>query len=185
MPAHPTFSAVVLAGGTGLRMGGADKGALQLGGRSLLDLVLGALAEAEEVVVVGPEVPTARPVTFVLEDPPSGGPVAGLLAGRDALTRTSGLMAVVAVDMPRVEVATFRRLLAAADGRDGAFLVDGSGRRQLCGVLRPARLDAVRPQEPHGAAMHRLLSGLDLAEVPGQHQESADVDSWKDLRDLS
>ncbi|WP_104108323.1 molybdenum cofactor guanylyltransferase [Nocardioides sp. 616] len=180
-----SFSAVVLAGGTGLRMGGTDKAALQLHGRSLLELALDALGEADEVVVTGPPAPTQRPVTFVLEDPPSGGPVAGLLAGRDALARTPGLLAVLAVDMPRVDRGTIRRLLAAATGHDGAFLVDGGGRRQLCGVLRPERLDAVRPEQPHDAAVHRLLAGLDLVDVPGREQESVDIDSWKNLQDLS
>ncbi|WP_114423457.1 molybdenum cofactor guanylyltransferase [Nocardioides houyundeii] len=180
-----SFSAVVLAGGTGLRMGGADKAALELHGRSLLDLALDALTEADEVAVTGPPAPTRRPVTFTLEDPPSGGPVAGLLAGRDALVRTPDLLAVLAVDMPRVDRATIRRLLAAAAGHDGAFLVDGDGRRQLCGVLRPERLEEVRPAQAHGAAVHRLLAGLDLVDVPGRDQESVDIDSWKDLHDLT
>ncbi len=181
------FSAVVLAGGTAVRMGGVDKAGLEIAGRTLLALVLDALLDADEVVVVGAAVPTERPVTFVREDPPSGGPVAGVLTGRDALLRTPEWLGVLAVDMPRVTPYTFRRLRDAATGCDGAFLVDASGRRQLAGVVQTARLDEVRPDHEgqHGMPLHRLLSGLTVAEVPAEGSEAHDVDTWTDLRDLS
>jgi molybdopterin-guanine dinucleotide biosynthesis protein A len=125
-------------------------------------------------------------VTFAVEDPPRGGPVAGLLTGVDAFLRAPRLVGVLAVDMPRVTASTMRRLREAAAGRDGAFLVDGDGRRQLAGVLDAARLDVVRPdlEGQHGMALHRLLAPLDLAEVPATGEEAVDVDSWADLRDL-
>ena len=84
-PAH--FCGVVLAGGTAARMDGIDKASVELHGRTLLELAIDAFLDADEVVVVAPtSVPTTRPVTFVVEDPPRGGPVAGLLTGVDALT---------------------------------------------------------------------------------------------------
>ncbi len=181
------FCGVVLAGGTAARMDGIDKGAVELHGRTLLELAVDAFVDAGEVVVVAPEsVPTARPVTFVHEDPPRGGPVAGLLTGVDALLRRPVLIGVLAVDMPRVTPATMRRLREAAAGRDGAFLVDADGRRQLAGVLDAARLSGVRPglEAQHGMALHRLLAPLDLAVVPAIGDEAIDIDSWADLRDL-
>jgi molybdopterin-guanine dinucleotide biosynthesis protein A len=125
-------------------------------------------------------------VTTVCEDPPRGGPVAGLLTGVDALLRRPRIVGVLAVDMPRVDAATMRRLREAAAGHDGAFLVDGDGRRQLAGVLDAARLAAVRPglEGQHGMALHRLLAPLDLAEVSSDGDEAVDIDSWTDLRDL-
>jgi molybdopterin-guanine dinucleotide biosynthesis protein A len=181
------FCGVVLAGGTAARMDGIDKAAVELHGRTLLELAVDAFLDADEVVVVAPaSVPTERPVTFVCEDPPRGGPVAGLLTGVDALLRRPTLVGVMAVDMPRVTPATWRRLREAAAGRDGAFLVDGDGRRQLAGVLDAARLAGVRPglEEQHGMALHRLLAPLDLALVPAIGDEAVDIDSWADLRDL-
>ncbi len=88
--------------------------------------------------------------------------------------------------MPHVTARTFRRLLAAAAGHDGAFLGDAGGRRQLAGVLDAARLDAVRPdaEDQTGMSVRRLLAGLDLADVPPEADEGRDVDSWADLRDL-
>jgi CTP:molybdopterin cytidylyltransferase MocA len=136
------------------------------------------------VVVVGDPVPTTRPATVVREDPPHGGPAAGLLAGRDALLARPAYLAVLAVDMPRVSEDTFRRLLAAADGRDGAFLADASGRRTLAGVLALAELDRFRPEDPSGLSVQRLLAPLDLAVVAAEAGEARDVDTWADLRDL-
>lgn len=181
------FCGVVLAGGTAARMDGVDKGTVELHGRSLLELAIDAFLDADEVVVVAPaSVPTERPVTFVCEDPPRGGPVAGLLTGVDALLRRPATIGVLAVDMPRVTPATIRRLREAAAGRDGAFLADADGRRQLAGVLDAARLGAVRPglEEQHGMALHRLLAPLDLATVAAVREEAVDIDTWADLRDL-
>lgn len=181
------FCGVVLAGGTAARMDGVDKASVELHGRTLLELAVDAMLDADEVVVVARDsVPTSRPVTFVCEDPPRGGPVAGLLTGVDALLRRPRLIGVLAVDMPRVTPVTMRRLREAVDGHDGAFLVDGGGRRQLAGVIRADRLAAVRPdlEGQHGMALHRLLAPLTLAEVPADGDEALDIDSWADLRDL-
>lgn len=183
---RPPFCAVVLAGGTAARLGGADKATIEVGGRTLLALALDAVMDATEVVVVGEPVPTQRPVTFTRESPRYGGPAAGLLTGRDALLRATPLLAVMAVDMPRLTPATFGRLQDAAAGHDGAVLVDPTGRRQLAMVLDVARLDGVRPDHEgqHDLALHRLLAPLDLAEVPALGEEHRDVDTWSDLRDL-
>ncbi len=181
------FCGIVLAGGTAARMDGIDKAGLELRGRTLLDWTIDAFIDADEVVVVGPRsVPTTRPVTFTREDPPRGGPVAGLLTGVDALLRRPALVGVLAVDMPQVTAHTLRRLREAATGRDGAFLVDVDGRRQLAGVVSGDRLTAVRPdlEHQHGMSLRALLADLDLADVAADGAEARDVDTWADWRDL-
>jgi molybdopterin-guanine dinucleotide biosynthesis protein A len=181
-----SFCAVVLAGGRAARLGGADKASMEVEGRTLLAHALDAVIDAAEVVVVGQQVPTERPVTFTLENPRYGGPAAALLTGRDALLRQPSRLAVLAVDMPYLNAGTFRRLLEASVGRDGAVLTDHAGRRQLALVVDPVRLDAVRPglEDQHDLPLHRLLEPLDLAEVPSSGAEHRDVDTWADLRDL-
>ena len=72
---------MVLAGGGSTRFGGVDKAMLVLDGMTLLDRVLTATAGAARTVVVGPMRTTYRDVDWTVEDPPSGGPVAGLAAG--------------------------------------------------------------------------------------------------------
>jgi molybdopterin-guanine dinucleotide biosynthesis protein A len=185
--AAAAYAAVVLAGGRAARLGGIDKGSVEHAGRTLLELVLASVAGAAEVVVVGDPAPTTRPVTFVREDPPFGGPVAALVAGVGALAPAGpGQVAVLAVDMPLLAPATIDRLRAAAASRDGAFLVAPDGRRQLAGVLARDRLAGVLPPaaEAHGMAFHRLLGRLHLADVPAAGDEARDVDTWADLRNL-
>ncbi|MGI9157050.1 MAG: molybdenum cofactor guanylyltransferase [Marmoricola sp.] len=184
---NPQWAGVVLAGGGAVRMDGIDKSAVEIAGRTLLEHALAALGDLPEVVVVGPEVPTSRPVTFTREDPAGGGPGAGLLAGLRAFPRLPELVLVLAVDMPRVTTATVQRLRATATAHpDGAVLVDGR-RQHLCAAYRTAALLAAAPapEQQHGLPMHRLVGGLRLGEVPALGDEARDVDTWRDLRDLS
>jgi molybdopterin-guanine dinucleotide biosynthesis protein A len=187
------LGAVILAGGTAARMDGADKGSIELDGVTLLERALAATMTAIEVVVVGDQVPTTRPVTWAREDPRSGGPAAALLAGLDRFLRPPDVVAVLAVDMPHVTPGTFARLAAALEGaggteHDGAVLVDPDGRTQpLCALYRRSSLDRCRPvnhEDEHGLPMHRLLDGLALARVPAAGTEARDVDTWGDLRAL-
>ena len=188
MSEGPDLGGVVLSGGTAARFQGADKASMEAGGLTLLEHVLGALAEVPEVVVVGDELVTSRPVTFLREDPAEGGPAAGLLAGLAGFPRPPRLVVVLAVDMPRVTTATVRRLVEAVDGDvDGALLVDEDGRRQyLCAAYRTEALLAAAPplEEQHGLPMKRLVDDLRLAEVPALAGETRDVDTWDDLLEL-
>lgn len=182
------WAAVVLAGGRASRLGGRHKPGLPVAGRTLLDHVLTAVAGAAETVVVGPEVATCRPVRWTREDPPGGGPVAGLAAGLAALTVDADEVAVLAADLPGLTPATIDRLLAArtADGAirtaDGALLCAADGRRQwLIGVWRTESLRRALPAEPAGRSLRSVLgtlTGTDVPELPG---ESVDVDTPADL----
>ena len=174
---------IVLTGGSAARFQGADKASMEAGGSTLLEHVLGALAEVPDVVVVGQQVGTSRPVTWTREDPPGGGPAAGLLAGLRGFPRLPRLVAVLAVDMPMVSTATVRRLMLAS-AEDGGLLVDETGRRQyLCAVYRTEALLEAAPKRKkrHGMSMRKLVGGLELAEVPAVAWEAHDVDTWEDL----
>ncbi len=182
---------MVLTGGTAVRMGGADKASIEVHGVTLLERALAATLSAREVVVVGREVPTSRPVTWTVEDPASGGPAAALLAGLDRFLDAPELVVVLAVDMPKVNAGTVARLTWAVEADpavDGAVLVDETGRRQtLAAVYRHAALSAARPvdaEEQHGLPVRRLVGDLRLVEVPTVGDEGRDVDTWEDLRDL-
>jgi molybdopterin-guanine dinucleotide biosynthesis protein A len=185
------LGAVVLAGGTGARMGGVDKASIEIEDVTLLERSLAATMSALEVVVVGEQVPTSRPVTWTREDPAGGGPAAGLLAGLDRFLVPPDLVAVLAVDMPRLHAGTVARLTWAVEADpdlDGAVLVDADGRRQtLAAVYRRTALEAARParlEDQHGLPVRRLVGALRLAEVPAVGDEARDVDTWEALRDL-
>jgi molybdopterin-guanine dinucleotide biosynthesis protein A len=177
-----TWAAVILTGGRGARLDGTDKAGLTYRGTTLLDRALAAVAEAAETVVVGPEVSTTRPVTFVQESPPGSGPLAGLSAGVAALVGRHEKVVVLAVDMPHVGGDTVRRLLAAADGVDGSWLTDADGRRQLAGVVRPSLVPPSRAAV--GLPMRALMTAGTVRDVAAVGAEADDVDTWSDLARL-
>ena len=181
-----SFCAVILAGGQAARLDGVDKASVEVDGRTLLAHTLDAVIDAAEVVVVGEPVFTERPVTFTVESPRYGGPVAALLTGCDALLRTTPTVVVLAVDMPRLTAHTIRRLHDAMGEADGAVLVDPAGRRQLAFVVDRERLETVRPnhEDQHNMSLRDLLKPLDLIEINALGDEHRDVDTWRDLLDI-
>lgn len=181
---QPRLGAIVLTGGTAVRLDGADKASLEAGGQTLLDRALGSLPPCRDVVVVGEEVHTERPVTVRREDPPFGGPAAGLIAGLGGFPILPERVAVLAVDLPYVSAATWQRL-EDSYASDGAVLVDADGRRQpLCGLYSTAALAVAGAGDVHGLSMRRLLEALDLVEVSAVGEEARDVDTWADVRAL-
>ncbi|MGE5719067.1 MAG: molybdenum cofactor guanylyltransferase [Nocardioidaceae bacterium] len=186
------LAAVILSGGSGVRLGGVDKASIEIDGLTLLEHALTSTAAAQEVVVVGRELPTTRSVTWTREEPQGGGPAAGLLAGLDALAERPGLVCVLAVDMPRFSARTLGRLVdvLAAEGEDAdaVCLVDDENRKQwLAAVYRYDALVAARPEDrsaEHGLSIRRLMLPLRIVAVPAVADEARDVDTWADLRDL-
>ncbi|GAA1804784.1 NTP transferase domain-containing protein [Agromyces neolithicus] len=83
------FDAIILAGGRSSRLGGSPKAELVIGSRRLVDIAVDAASAvgAHRTVVVGPDGLVTAPVITAREQPPFGGPVAGLAAGLAALDR--------------------------------------------------------------------------------------------------
>ncbi|MFE3541719.1 NTP transferase domain-containing protein [Nocardia sp. NPDC059177] len=137
--------AIVLAGGRASRMGGVDKPAIVVGGRSMLEVALDAVHGCGEIVVVGPHRPEldAR-IGQVREVPPGSGPVAAIGSGLTALTHGNAPWVVVlAADMPFLTAVTVDELLRRAAGStaDAVFAIDESGRPQyLVGAWRRTAL---------------------------------------------
>ncbi|MFD1151439.1 molybdenum cofactor guanylyltransferase [Saccharothrix hoggarensis] len=174
-----SWTAVVLAGGRGSRLGGVDKAAVVVDGRTLLDHVLDAVAGARATVVVGPRKDDVPGVTWAREEPPGGGPLAGLAAGL-AHVRTD-LVVVLAVDQPGLTRSTVDRLLAAV-ADSGAVLVDEGGRLQwLAGAWRVAALRRALPADPRDVSMRSVLGPLDPVTVLARPGEARDVDTPRDL----
>ncbi|MFD3325375.1 NTP transferase domain-containing protein [Streptomyces sp. NPDC058701] len=190
-----SYDAIVLAGGAARRLGGADKPALSVGGRTLLDRVLDACPDAVTTVVVGGRRATVRPVRWACEEPAGGGPVAALDAGLRGTTAERVL--VLSADLPFLDRATVRTLLAAPGGhtdpgrdtrRDGALLRDPDGRDQpLVAVYRTAPLRralarlAAERDGLAGLPLRSLTAALDLARVDAGPLASFDCDTWDDL----
>jgi molybdopterin-guanine dinucleotide biosynthesis protein A len=97
---------IILAGGLATRMGGGDKGLLQLGGQTLLDRVIDRLAPQVDGLALNANGDAARFDQFglpVLSDSIDGfaGPLAGVLAGLDyAATQGAEHIVTAAADTP-------------------------------------------------------------------------------------
>jgi molybdopterin-guanine dinucleotide biosynthesis protein A len=176
---------LVLAGGRSRRFG-SDKLAAPLAGSTVLDHLLSALPPTWPVVVVGERRATAREVAWTHEDPPAGGPLAGIEAGL-ALVGTD-LVAVVAGDMPYAVPGLL--VLAAALGAAGpetaaAVAVDDEVHANpLLAVYRVAAVRDVMPRPAHGRPAKTLLA-LPHLRVPVAGVASRDVDTPADLEALS
>lgn len=187
---------VLLTGGRGQRLGGLDKASIEAGGESLFDRAVRA-ALGRPVIVVGPERAAARAVTFAREDPPGGGPAAGLAAGVVAASRlglqfgsaqhdcqeSGPLVAVLAVDQVGVIPGTFHRLTAAATISGGAVLIAHGHRQYGAGVYSLASLLAAIATQPswHDMPLRVLLDPIVGSEVDALGDESRDIDTLEDL----
>ncbi|MCS5487074.1 NTP transferase domain-containing protein [Curtobacterium flaccumfaciens pv. beticola] len=181
------YDAVLLAGGRASRMSGIDKTALIADGLALTDHAVAASAGARSVVLVGLRDGRTAPdgVVVTREDPPFGGPVAGIAAGLVAVPEPAPWTLVLACDLVRPERAVDALMRAADDTADvdGFVAVDEDGRRQpLLALYRSSALrDAVRALgDPTDAAVRRLTAGLRLVEVPLSDGLCADVDEPAD-----
>ncbi|SFS03721.1 Molybdopterin-guanine dinucleotide biosynthesis protein A [Agrococcus baldri] len=185
-------AAVLLAGGRGSRMGGVHKPLLEVGGRSLLQLAIDA-AEAlgcSPVTVAGPVADAVGAhVRWVREQPPLGGPAAGIVAAlaEPASAPEPAWTLVLACDQPAAPAAALRLrdgIEALPAGLDGRCLAVGGRAQWLCGLYRTSALRsaaAALPESGAGASMRMLLArlALELADAPAAL--AADVDTWDDL----
>ncbi|TYP89728.1 molybdenum cofactor guanylyltransferase [Blastococcus xanthinilyticus] len=180
----PPWAAVVLAGGSATRLGGAAKPQLRVGGRTMLQAVLDAVRGATTRVVVGPPQDVPADVLLTREDPPGGGPVAALRAGLAVVD--TDVVAVLAGDLPFVTAALvtdLRRRLT----RDGVLVVDDTGRDQLLlGVWRTAALRTAVAAPGAPRALHRAVSPLEVDRhrppvTPGEVPPWLDCDTPEEL----
>lgn len=188
---------------------GANKALISMGEGPLLERAAqGALdAGATSVGVIAPEdvfsglFPCPPPgIWRTLENPPHGGPVAGIAAGFEALSARSepergpDFVAVVACDLPGAPDA-----LSALVGQakrfgnvasvDGFLGLDAQGWRQpLLALYSSSYLETVlaellvtRAQGVRNVAARRLLDGGKFVNLPLSERLTQDVDTVEDI----
>jgi molybdopterin-guanine dinucleotide biosynthesis protein A len=198
VPAHArAFDAVVLAGGRGTRLGGADKPGLVVGQRTLLGSVVWAVTEAgaSRVVVVGPQRPAsgspgargAEQVRYTREDPPGGGPVPALRRGLAEVSAPD--VVLLAADLPFLRPVHVTRLLAALAGpaARGAALLDASGQPQWLASGWPAAVLRTALEGYPGRSLRGVLGPMEPVLLPdetaaGEPPPWLDCDTADDLR---
>lgn len=184
-PLTPT-AAIILGGGRSSRMG-TDKLGLHLDGRSLLQRACDAVEHhAFRIVVAGPERTdvTGPTVEFVVEDPPFGGPVAGIVAALGSVPG-EGRCFLLAGDLaaPDEVVATLLAHATELDASDAVVLEDADGWPQfLAGLYRTESLRraASKLESVRDASVRRLLGALDPVRVPAPARTLADIDTPED-----
>lgn len=194
--------AVLLAGGAGRRLGGADKALLEHNGRTLLEHWTAALADRDfSGVVVGPErLGEHLPEDFLLtrEDPPLAGPAAAVCAGVRALDGTMSVdpgdvLLLLAVDVVNpVALLDWLQEWMPPLSRAGEQAVvprDAQGQFQmlssaLCHSWLSQRVAGLRPGEETGQSLRWLLEGARTAHPVLPAELGADVDTPEDAQRL-
>ncbi len=150
------WTGVILAGGRSQRFGGIDKTRLPLGGRTLLQRAVDALAPLTEtcLVVGGATGHDDR----VPDRYPGAGPLGGILTALDVV-QTSHLL-VVAADLPFLSGSLLGELQRAGEDAAVAFVGDPDGRRALCVTVCAASAPDVRQLWSQGARRLRDLEAL-------------------------
>lgn len=179
----PEVTAVVLCGGQSRRFGGTDKTRAMLGDESLLARLVRTLPTQWDLVCVGVQRPLPRAVRWTREQPPGGGPVAGIAAGLAEVA--TPYVVLLAGDLPFAgeAAATLIAALAAAPARlDGVRALDESGEEQaLLAAYRTDRLRAVVPQEARDKSVRHTVAGLTCTGIAVPAHAAWDVDTAEDL----
>lgn len=148
MPATERIAAVVLAGGRGRRMGGADKGLVEYRGRPLVEWVLAALSPQVGELVISANRNLDAYAAYghrVLPDtlPDYPGPLAGVLAALDGVT--ASWLLVAPCDTPYLPADLALRLLEAARRENAVLAVAADPVRvhHSCFIVRTDQRDAL------------------------------------------
>ena len=162
VPPVPDLPGIILAGGRATRMGGGDKGLLDLGGQTVLARVIARLGCAAAISANGDPARFADYGLPVLPDtlPGNPGPLAGVLAGMDwAAARGAAAIVTAAADTPFFP-ADLASTLAARAAETGAPIV----------LARAATPDGPRRHPTFGLWSTALREDLRAALVAGQHK---------------
>ena len=186
-------SAAILSGGRASRLGGRDKGAMLVGGRTIRERQIAELGGvARDIMIVGGpnEAPPAG-VRWIPDRLAGLGPLAGLDAALRAAAEEPVI--VLACDMPYVRAALLRALLGWLGDFDAVVPRTERGYHPLCAVYSRRCLPAVT--EALAARRLRLidlLKRIRVRDVAGPDIEAfgprtellANINTPADLRGL-
>jgi molybdenum cofactor guanylyltransferase len=178
---------VVLTGGSSRRLG-FDKATVRIGDETLATRaarVLGLVCSP--VVEVGPGRTGLRAVR---EEPPGSGPLAGLVAGANALaadsteshSRSAESVVLLGCDLVRVE-RPLLGLLAGWDGAPTVVPIAGGQPQLVCARYGPDALDVARRLLAAGErSLRALIDAVDSDRLPeGRWRLVAGADAFADL----
>lgn len=181
-------AAVILAGGQGLRMGGADKGVLNYQGHPLIEWSLAALAPQVDQLVISANRNLDAYAAYgyrVLPDtlPDYPGPLAGVLAALD--TVEADWLLVVPCDTPHLPADLALRLLGAAQVESVPLAVaaDAARMHYSCFIVRTDQRDGLAAYLARGErAVRHWQAGLASTAVRFDAACFANINQPRDLQ---
>lgn len=171
---------VVLCGGTSRRFRSGDKTAAALAGTTVLDRLLTDLPPDWPVTCVGEARPTQRDVRWCRENPPLGGPVAGIAAGLEGVTLP--VVVVLAGDQPFAGglVSSLVAALAVAESRLDGVVALTDGPQYLLGAYRAPALRRVTLGRAD-VSVRSTLGTLATQHLSVPSRAAMDIDTVADL----
>ena len=173
------YTATILAGGRGRRLGGVSKALLSVGERRIIDRQLTTLRSVvDHVAIVAndhmhyvdlgvPVWPDAFPGT---------GPLGGILTA--LLNATTSQVLVVAGDMPFLNTRVLTHLLEAGRGVDVAIPHTGDGRHPLCASWSSGCISPIRRHIDAGMLkVVEILPELNVHEVTSEELLALDPEN--------
>ena len=189
------YTGVIVAGGRSTRFGENDKAVAELAGRPMIRRVADRITDAVDALVINCREDQRRaietamegyplPVTFAIDEQPDLGPMAGIMAGLEAVE--GEYAAVVACDMPFVDPAFLEFLFDRAADHDAALarLEDGWFQTTQAVYRAEAMADACEAALERGD--RRILDPLeDLEYVVVPETAVLEVTSLETFRNLN
>ncbi|MCG6115767.1 MAG: molybdenum cofactor guanylyltransferase MobA [Mesorhizobium sp.] len=178
------IAGLVLAGGAGRRMGGANKALLPLAGRPLIAHAVERLAPQVASIAISANRDADRLAAFDLpilpdHDPRLLGPLAGILAGlRWAEGHGYSHLATAAADTPFPPVDLVERLAERlAEGQTGIALASSGGRIHPVFGLWPVALCDVLAAHLDQSEDRSVMA---FARAQGMHEVEFDIEGGRD-----
>lgn len=128
-------SALIVAGGKATRLGGVDKRAIVVDGRTIFERQIAAVSRLVHEVIVSGRTEVAG-YRNVVDAVPGLGPLSGIAAGLDS-AETPWLL-VLAGDMPRIDPAVIELVLSRAGEADAVGIRIAGRAEPLFSLLRVA-----------------------------------------------
>jgi molybdopterin-guanine dinucleotide biosynthesis protein A len=177
---------VILAGGRGRRLGGADKAFVSLAGRPLIAIAVARLQPQVATLAINANGDAARFAAWglpVLADtvPDFAGPLAGMLAGlRWARGVGADRLATVAVDTPFFPHDLVARLATVARGEAIAVASSGGRRHQVFTLIPVALADDLEAFLHHGTSLKVAdwLARHAIVEAPFAASDTGGIDPF-------
>ena len=189
---HDDVSAAIVAGGQARRLGGRDKGRLEVRGRPIIVRQIEVLQRVTATIFIVSSHTDGRFVDLGLPVYPDAvegvGAIGGLLT---ALERAStDLILVVGCDLPFLQEAVLERLVNRARTADAAWIMSARGPEPLLACYRRAAAPRVRQEVARGrlrlADLDQVLTIAaiapeELAEFGDANELLANINTADDL----